>query len=87
MLTSAHIRAHYEAIHALADMVLQFGYRTTFRKKEAVCDGGLSALEYAFGALEDCGCRINSNGTITINNLLEFENKIEKLEEEWRNDI
>lgn len=71
-LTRAHIEAHYEAICALADMVNQFGYSTTFRKQKAVCDGGLSALEYAFGALQDCGCKINSNGTITIKNLWAF---------------
>ncbi len=72
-LTKAHIQAHYEAIYALADMVCQFGYSTTFRKQEAVCDGGLSALEYAFGALLDCGCKMNSNGTITLKNLFAFQ--------------
>lgn len=72
-LTKAHIKAHYEAIYALADMVCQFGYSTTFRKQEAVCDGGLSALEYAFGALLDCGCKMNSNGTITLKNLFAFQ--------------
>lgn len=76
-LTKAHIRAHYEAIYALADMVCQFGYSTTFRKQDAVCDGGLSALEYAFGALLDCGCKTNSNGTITFKNLWAFQKEIE----------
>lgn len=75
-LTKAHIQAHYEAIYALADMVCQFGYSTTFRKQDAVCDGGLSALEYAFGALEDCGCKMNSNGTITDKNLWAFQEEI-----------
>lgn len=75
-LTRAHIQAHYEAIYALADMVLQFGYSTTFRKQDAVCDGGLSALEYAFGALLDCGCKTNSNGTITLKNLWAFQEEM-----------
>ena len=76
-LTKAHIEAHYEAICALADMVCQFGYSTTFRKKDAVCDGGLSALEYAFCALQDCGCKTNSNGTITLKNLWAFQEEFE----------
>lgn len=76
-LTKAHIEAHYEAICALADMVNQFGYSTTFRKQKAVCDGGLSALEYAFGALQDCGCKINSNGSITLKNLWAFQEEFE----------
>ena len=76
-LTKAHIKAHYEAIYALADMVCQFGYSTTFRKQEAVCDGGLSALEYAFGALLDCGCKMNSNGTITLKNLFAFQEEMQ----------
>ena len=75
-LTKAHIQAHYEAIYALADMVGQFGYSTTFRKQKAVCDGGLSALEYAFGALLDCGCKTNSNGTITLKNLWAFQEEM-----------
>ena len=75
-LTKAHIQAHYEAIYALADMVCQFGYNTTFRKQKAVCDGGLSALEYAFGALLDCGCKTNSNGTITLKNLWAFQEEM-----------
>ena len=75
-ITKAHIQAHYEAIYALADMVCQFGYSTTFRKQKAVCDGGLSALEYAFGALLDCGCKLNSNGTITLKNLFAFQEEM-----------
>ena len=72
--------ALFEAVNALADMVNQFGYSTTFRKKDAVCDGGLSALEKAFWALELCGCRVNSNGTITRANLWGFsiENKTDE---------
>lgn len=76
-LTKAHIQAHYEAIYALADMVNQFGYSTTFRNQKAVCDGGLSALEYAFGALQDCGCKLNSNGSITLKNLFAFQEEID----------
>ena len=76
-LTEAHYKALYEAVYALADMVFQFGYSTTFRKQDAVCDGGLSALENAFGALLDCGCRMNSNGTVSIKNLLEFQSEFE----------
>lgn len=79
VLTQAHILAHYEAIYALADMVCQFGYSTTFRNQKAVCNGGLSALEVAFSALQDCGCRLNSNGTITLKNLFEFQEKFDKL--------
>ena len=76
-LTEAHYKALYGAVYALADMVFQFGYSTTFRNKDAVCDGGLSALENAFGALLNCGCRTNSNGTISIKNLLEFQSEFE----------
>ena len=71
-ITDVKLRQLHEAVYALADMVYQFGYDTTFRKKPSVCDGGLSALENAFYALEGCGCRINSNGTITRDHLLEF---------------
>ena len=67
----------YEAIYALADMVNQFGYSTTFRRQKAVCDGGLSALEYAFGALADCGCKVNSNGSISLKNLFAFMEEID----------
>lgn len=76
-LTKAHIQAHYEAIYALADMVNQFGYSTTFRNQEAVCGGGLSALEEAFGALQDCGCELNSNGSITLKKLFAFQEEID----------
>ena len=79
VLTQAHIQAHYEAVYALADMVCQFGYSTAFRNQKAVCNGGLSALEVAFGALQDCGCKLNSNGTITLKNLFEFQEKFDKL--------
>lgn len=65
-----------EAVDALADMILQFGYRTTFRRKEAICDGGLSALENALSTLCDLGCPTNSNGTITVSKLLQFMEEV-----------
>lgn len=64
--------ALFDAVDALADMVNQFGYSTTFRRKDAVCDGGLSALESAFWSLEQCGCKVNSNGTINREALWNF---------------
>lgn len=77
----------YEALGALADMVNQFGYCTTFRRGEAVCDAGLSALEYAFGVLEDAGCKVNSNGSIQRKRLFEFMDRIDKLKENVRGEI
>lgn len=71
-LTQAHLDQLYDALAALADMVFQFGYETTFRRGKALCDGGLSALESAFSALMFCGCKVNSNGTISVKELLEF---------------
>lgn len=71
----------YCAASALADMVNQFGYSTTFRKQEAVIDGGLSALENAFGALYNLGCSFTSNGKITRKSLFEFQERMEKEEE------
>lgn len=70
------VKQLWNAVYALCDMVLQFGYTTTFRKKDALCDGGLSALETAFAALEWCGCPTNSNGTITVEKLLSYMDKI-----------
>ncbi len=72
----------YSAVSVLADMVNQFGYSTTFRKQEAVIDGGLSALEEAFGVLYALGCKFTSNGKITRKNLREFQ---ERMEEEAEN--
>lgn len=72
VLPSGGKEALFGAVDALADMVNQFGYSTTFRKKEAVCDGGLSALESEFWALELCGCKTNSNGTIKRETLWNF---------------
>ena len=62
---------------SLADMVDQFAYKTTFRGQEAICDAGLSALERAFGVLEDNGCKMNSNGTIQCKNLWMFMDRLE----------
>ena len=76
-LTQAHLDQLYDALDALADMVLQFGYETTFRRGKALWDGGLSALESAFSALMCCGCKVNSNGTIYVKELLEFMRGIE----------
>lgn len=71
-------KANYNAKYALADMVLQFGYATTFRGKQAVFDGGLSALESAFSALLECGCKTTSNGKIKVEDLLEFMEQMDK---------
>ncbi len=67
-----------EAMYAVADLVLQFGYRTKFRNCDAICDAGLSAIENAFWVLERAGCKINSNGTIQVKNLCEFMGKIKE---------
>lgn len=61
-----------EALYALADMVNQFGYEISYYGKDALCDGGLSALENAFWVLELGGCKINANGTIQRKNLFHF---------------
>jgi hypothetical protein len=75
-ITEVELKQLHEAVYALADMVNQFGYDTTFRKKPSVCNGGLSALENAFYALECCGCMVNSNGTITRESLFKFMEKV-----------
>ena len=72
-----------EALYALADMVYQFGYPTTFHRGAAVCDGGLSALEYAFGVLQDAGCKINRNGSIQRKNLFAFMERYEGQRHSW----
>ena len=77
-LTQAHLDQLYDALGALSDMVFQFGYETTFRRGKALCDGGLSALESAFSALMCCGCKVNSNGTISVKELLEFMRGLEE---------
>lgn len=61
-----------EALEAVADLVCQFAYRTTFYGKPAYMHGGLSTLEEAFAILECAGCKVNSNGTIQETNLDKF---------------
>lgn len=68
-----------ESLSALADMVNQFAYSTTYYGKDAVCDGGLSALENAFWVLEKAGCKVNANGTIQRKNLLHFMEVVERM--------
>ena len=67
-----------ESLYALADMVLQFAYTTTYYGKDALCDGGLSALENAFLVLSQAGCKMNANGTIQVKNLLHFMEVVER---------
>jgi hypothetical protein len=71
--------AMYDALYALADMVNQFAYSTIFYGKDAVCDGGLSALENAFWVLGKAGCKVNSNGTIQRKNLFHFMAVLERM--------
>lgn len=68
-----------EALYVLADMVNQFAYSTFYYGKDAVCNGGLSALESAFWVLEDAGCKINANGTIQRKNLFRFMEGLERI--------
>lgn len=72
------MKALCETLYALADMVNQFAYSTTYYGKDAVCDGGLSALENAFSVLEDAGCKVNANGTIQRKNLFHFMEVVER---------
>lgn len=72
-------RALFESLHALADMVNQFAYSTKYYGKDAVCDGGLSALENAFLVLEQAGCKMNANGTIQRKNLHHFMEVVERM--------
>ena len=72
------MRALCETLYALADMVNQFAYSTTYYGKDAVCDGGLSALEKAFWVLEQAGCKMNANGTIQRKNLFQFMDVVER---------
>ena len=66
------MKALCKPLYALADMVNQFAYTTTYYGKDALCDGGLSALENAFWVLEQAGCKRNANGTIQRKNLWRF---------------
>ena len=72
-------RALFESLYALADMVNQFAYSTKYYGKDAVCDGGLSALENAFLVLERAGCKMNVNGTIQRKNLHHFMEVVERM--------
>ena len=71
--------ALFESLYALADMVNQFAYSTKYYGKDAVCDGGLSALENAFLVLEQAGCKMNANGTIQRKNLHHFMEVVERI--------
>ena len=71
--------ALFESLYALADMVNQFAYSTKYYGKDAVCDGGLSALENAFLVLEQAGCKMNANGTIQRKNLHHFMDVVERM--------
>lgn len=73
------MKALCEALYALADMVNQFAYSTKYYGKDAVCDGGLSALENAFWVLEQAGCKVNANGTIQRKNLHHFMEVTERM--------
>lgn len=72
------MKALCETLYALADMVNQFAYSTTYYGKDAVCDGGLSALENAFYVLGQAGCKMNANGTIQRKNLHHFMEVVER---------
>ena len=72
-------RALFESLYALSDMVNQFAYSTKYYGKDAVCDGGLSALENAFLVLEQAGCKMNVNGTIQRKNLHHFMEVVERM--------
>lgn len=72
------MKALCAALYALADMVNQFAYTTTYYGKDALCDGGLSALENAFWVLEQAGCKMNANGTIQVKNLFHFMDVVER---------
>ena len=73
--------ALFESLYALADMVNQFAYSTKYYGKDAVCDGGLSALENAFLVLEQAGCKMNVNGTIQRKNLHHFMEVVERMDD------
>ena len=72
------MKALCETLYALADMVNQFAYNTEYYGKDAVCDGGLSALENAFWVLQQAGCKMNANGTIQRKNLWHFMSVMER---------
>ena len=51
LLPSELLQQRDELREALAEMIWQFGYRSTYEGRESLHTGGLSALESAFGAL------------------------------------
>ena len=51
LLPSELLKQRDELKEALAEMIWQFGYRSTYEGRESLHTGGLSALESAFGAL------------------------------------
>ena len=51
LLPSELLKQRDELREALAEMIWQFGYRSTYEGRESLHTGGLSALESAFGAL------------------------------------
>ena len=51
LLPSELLQQRDELREALAEMIWQFGYRSTYEGREVLHTGGLSALESAFGAL------------------------------------
>lgn len=67
------------ALYSVADMVNQFAYSTKYYGKDAVCDGGLSALENAFWVLGQAGCKVNANGSIQRKNLWHFMEVMERM--------
>lgn len=76
------MKALCESLYALADMVNQFAYSAKYYGKDAVCDGGLSALENAFWVLGQAGCKINASGTIQRKNLWHFMEVTERMSDE-----
>lgn len=60
---------------ALCDMVIQFAYRTVRCGEEYLDDGGLYALETAFGVLEDNGACVRGYG-IKQSDLYGFMDKL-----------
>ena len=55
LLPSELLQQRDELREALAEMIWQFGYRSTYEGRESLHTGGLSALESAFGALGQAG--------------------------------
>lgn len=62
----------YNAVASLANMVRHFGNKTTFRNKPSICNDS-AELSDALNALMNCGCKLNSNGTVAMVSLKDFE--------------